>query len=296
MINIKSINNIVNKKFNTDKGWLYLVDLIKERYPYFNINEENLASLKIVPLSQEEFRETGFVGEYVASKNEIRILEEITDYDITLTEEEILETFLHELIHALTSKILKEQDLILEGFNQRRISDKLSSFFLALSEGVTQFITNDLLERKSDAYPFEAQIAYQLSMITSKENLISWYSNNDVESLLNELNRIDINFDVRKFIIDLYAMHLVLKGVVANDDERRATNIENSMLDMYLQTEGVQDKEFFDSLITAEMAEDIINPQELQQYGVIQNINDFGFKDIDEVKLKASEVLDWRGR
>lgn len=296
MIYIDSINKIVNKKYNTDKGWLYLVDLIRERFPYLQINEENLVNLQIVPLSEEKFKETGFVGEYVASKNQLRILEKVSDFDVIFTEEEILETFLHELVHALTSKYLPEEDMILEGFNMRRVSDKTSSFFIGLNEGVTQFIVNYLLNKKSNAYSFETQIASQLSLVLGMEELISSYFKNNIESLMQKIESIDKLFDFRKFIMDLYAMHLVLRGVVSNDDRSRATNIEKSMLDLYLKTSRENDQQFWESIITVEMAEDIVNPREIVQYGVKWDINEMGFSGISEVKEIASSVLDWRKR
>ena len=216
--------------------------------------------------------------------------------NVSFAEDEILETFLHELVHAITSRLLVNEDMVLEGFNIRRISDKTSSFFLGLNEGLTQFIVNSLLNKKSDAYPFETQIVSQLSLIIGEEQLISAYSKNDVESLMEEIVKVDSRFDFRQFIIDLYAMHLVLKGVAHNDDKSRATNLEKSMLDLYLKTSRKSDPQFYESIITVDMAEEIVNPTSLAQYGVRWDVDEVGFKGISEVKEIANNSLEWRKR
>ena len=45
-----NIDTIINRHFNTDKGFNYLVDFIKIKFPNLSINEENLKTLKIIKM------------------------------------------------------------------------------------------------------------------------------------------------------------------------------------------------------------------------------------------------------
>lgn len=56
------MNEIINRKYKTNKGYIDFIDLIKEQYPTFNINEDNVKNLSIIDMNEEYFSETGFVG------------------------------------------------------------------------------------------------------------------------------------------------------------------------------------------------------------------------------------------
>lgn len=290
------INSLINKYFNTTNGINYLVQLIKEKYPNFKINEDNLKNLKIVEIPEEEFLEHHRVGIYKAKKNEISILTKVTKFDYNITEEEILETFLHELIHCLTSYLKVEDDLILEGINFRKISDNNCSFFVAINEGITQLIVNDILKRNSDAYVFETHIAGQLSCIIGKEKLIECYSGNKFETIVNELENIDKEFDVQKFIIDVYAEYLILINAVNNgieeSDKTRVASIEDRLLELYLKTNREYDDLFFDSLMSNEEAESIINFEESVNIYGRQDISKYGLGNVGGAKEKFKKLIE----
>ena len=293
------INELINKKFNTDKGFYYFIDLIKEKYPYFKINEANLETLIVEEIPEEDFLKHGSFGIYYAKTNTLKILKNISKFNINITEDELIETFLHELIHVLTSYVLLEEDKILEGINYRRISDKASSFFLAINEGITQYIVNDLLNLKnSDAYIFETHIAKQLSLIIGKEKLLTCYSNNDFEGFIKALQAIDREFDVRKFVLDTYSEYLVLINAFASgdklEDKRRVAIIEDNLLELYLKTSREYDQEFLDSLFTYEEADRIINFEESVEYYGRQDISNYGLMDAGSTKDRFSKMLEER--
>ena len=201
------LNEIINNYFNTDKGILYLVDLIREKYPNFNINEDNLKNLSIVEMDVPYFEQTGFVGEYVADKKVIKVVkkETLSKYGSLFTDRDIIDTFLHELLHALTTKIDKDNGFILEGINLRRILDNNNSYFLSLNEGITQYFTNDLLDiTDNDAYVFESKVAELLSLIVGKESLIESYSNNNINSFLSNLNGLSEGMGQQIFVANIY--------------------------------------------------------------------------------------------
>lgn len=260
MIDINSyINELINRNFNTDKGIYYFIDLIKEKYPFFKINEDNLKTLSIVEMTPEYFRKTGFVGEYVAGRNEIKILKEsvFTEFGISFSEKEIIETFLHELLHALTSKIDNENGLILEGLNIRKIIDNSSSYFLATNEGVTQYLVNDLLGiDNSDAYIFETNIAKQISLIVSKEFLIKCYSNNDIETFLNQLKALDKDINLISFFQIIYAISDILKNSSLNNEDLVYVKlIQEQLIKLYLNSDRINDTEFASLILIKELSE-----------------------------------------
>lgn len=285
------MNEIINRKYKTNKGYIYFIDLIKEQYPTFNINEDNVKNLSIIDMNEEYFSETGFVGEYVAKRNEIKILRESKNYKFS--EEELIDTFLHELIHSLTSKI--SGAFILEGINQRIISTNQSSLFLGLNEGITQYIVNDLLGRKSDAYPFEVAIASQLFIILGKDKLIECYSNNNIEHFINNLKALDLELDEYKFITDIYYMSLIVHGVQLDmgvDHKITARKIQKQLLNLYLKSSRKNDQLFINSMMDEQLFKQVA-----QQNGIIYFNNEFykeffGFVGIEEVKSEfISQVI-----
>lgn len=287
------IDELINKKFNTNKGYLYFVDLIKEKYPTFHINEENLKNLTITEMSQETFNRTGFVGVYYAKRNKIELLKQIDYLDYTFSEDELLETFLHELIHALTSKIV--DGMVFEGLNQRIIENNLNSYFLAINEGITQFIVNDLLGKKSDAYPFESNIANQLAIIIGKDKLISQYSRNDIEGFINTLKGIDPDFNINNFIKIISAISLVLKGELklGNDlsDKTIVTEIQKQLLALYLNASVNKDSAFLEAMLDSRQAEEIIKQCAIKENQPNIKADDIGFKGLDEIKLNYATKI-----
>ena len=68
-----NIDEIVNRYFNTDKGYLFLVDLVRQKCPTLKINEDNLKSLKVETMDVSYHRKTYQSGVYTARDNTIKI-------------------------------------------------------------------------------------------------------------------------------------------------------------------------------------------------------------------------------
>ena len=276
-MNNNYINEIINRRYNTDKGYLYLIDLLKEKYPDFNINEENLNKLSIEEVSKEMFLETSFVGVYTAKDNKIRIF---TNYDIDgneiipgieITEEELINTFLHELIHCVSSKV--DGEMIYEGFNMR--VDGQSSYFLGINEGITQMVTDDILGYKSDAYVFQTIIARQLGEIVGKDNLVKAYSNNDIMMFEDLVMSKDCNFNFKDFIINNFYFNLIVNGHLFNNAEMIGTNIQEQLL--LLGKDKINDL-----VLNSNRINELVHLLPIDVF----SFSDIGFDDIDNVVNK----------
>ena len=276
-MNNNYINEIINRRYNTDKGYLYLIDLLKEKYPNFNISEENLNKLSIEEVSKEMFLETSFVGIYTAKDNKIRIF---TNYDIDgneiipgieITEEELINTFLHELIHCVSSKV--DGEMIYEGFNMR--VDGQSSYFLGINEGITQMITDDILGYQSDAYVFQTIIARQLGEIVGKDNLVKAYSNNDIMMFEDLVMSKDFNFNFKDFIINNFYFNLILNGHLFNNAEMIGTNIQEQLL--LLGKDKINDL-----VLNSNRINELVHLLPIDVF----SFSDIGFDDIDNVVNK----------
>ena len=283
------INYIINQKFNTNKGYLYLIDLIKEKFPTFAINYDNLSNLKIEKMTIDEFYQSGYVGVYNAKTNTIKILVDIESLGIEISQENILDTFTHEFIHAISSKIDLNEKIILEGFNMRTLSFQ-PSFLVGINEGITQMITNELLEIKSDAYPFHTLIAYQLLFIVGKDKLLEYYSNNDIEGLGKLLLNYNLSFDLKRFAELNYYMYFYLNGENIPSMESVGTEIQKMILEL---TEGLSDDEkrkFASLIIDEEKAKLIMQfvPRESKTQA------DCGLKDIQNVKTTYLNKLGYK--
>ena len=277
------INEIINKKFNTDKGYLYFCDLIKEKYPSFKINEENINNIIIEELTQEEFIETQFVGVYTAKNNTIKVFtnrdknnEKIYD-EIDLTDDELINTFLHELIHCMTSKV--NEDMILEGINMR-MPDGQSSYFLGINEGITQMITDDLLETKSDAYIFQTIFAKQLAEILGKDKLLEMYSNNQNNEFIESIMQIDPNFDIQSFVINSYYFNALVNGTNIPEARQIGTEIQLDLLNLQAKTNTKNEN--FDSLVLTK--EKVLELSANLPYIVI-SLRDCGFSNIEQLDM-----------
>lgn len=212
---IININQIINKKFNTDKGVLYLIELLQKEFPTLKMNLDVLPKLNVVEMPKEYYEQTGFVAEFVYERSEIKLLTNLEGNE-RLNENEILKSFLHELIHAVTSKA--DENFIYEGINIRDRETKQSSFFLGLNEGITQYIVNKVLGEQNDAYPYETTIATQLVAIIGEDDLMRSYSENSYEQLQQSIKSkcLDYSdFDFRVFIQSIYNISGYIFGGIA---------------------------------------------------------------------------------
>lgn len=248
------INRRINSFFKTDVGYLHILKLVKSKLPFLVINENNLENIKIEKMDYQYFLQSGFVGEYVASKNLIKLF--FGHQVINISESEIIETFTHEFIHLLTSEY-DHNGMLLQGFNMRSV-DNVDSYFIGLNEGITQMIAEDVLGiKKSDAYPFETNIARKLAVIIGKEKLIELYSKHDIDGLITEIAKIDLNFDMREFIIKVYCLHDFISGTNYSDALGLGTEVEQLLIDLYQKSGKDMDEDFSKLIIDKKMADEM---------------------------------------
>lgn len=254
-----NINDIIKSHFGVDKDYTYLIDIIKDKYKTFKINEDNLKNLIIEAMSKEEFFRTGFVGIYQIEKNRIGIFTNKDQngnkiVDANISNEELLDTFLHELIHALTSKI-DENGNILEGINIRQNGS--NSILLALNEGITQMISDDILGSFSDAYPFLKTFASQLSILIGKDNLIKYYSNNDIEGLVSTIDQIAGKGFTFNLINKINAFNLVTQNILEDGGAFIGDSIQNDLLMLRDKLNMKQNEEFNNLIIDSKKAKEL---------------------------------------
>lgn len=278
---IINIDHIINKKFNTDKGVLYLVELLQKQFPTLKMNLAVLPKLNIVEMPVEYYEQTGFVAEFVYERSEIKLLTNLEGSD-RLNEDEILKSFLHELVHALTSKA--DENFIYEGLNIRNRETKQSSLFVGLNEGITQYIVNKVLGQQKDAYPYETTIATQLVSIIGEESLIESYSNNSYEQLqrnIKEKCRDYSDFDFRIFIESIYNISGYVFygkdfGYNPSDFGQCLKNIQDITIKWYNSLEVSENGlfKFEDTILTQEKAVEI--------QGILLRASEyFGFEVLD---------------
>lgn len=197
------INNIINKKYNVTNGYLHLIELLEMQYD-LTLDKKCLNSLNITDMDEDYYKKTSFVAEYVAKDNKIKIYN-----SNSMRDEELLSSFLHELIHALSSKFINNdgEELLLQGLNMRN-SQGIDSYFLGLNEGITQMIANHLtLFDDKKAYQFQTQIASAFCEKLGEVEVVKKYFENDYESLAEMITQSNPSIDVYNFIINIYTFH-----------------------------------------------------------------------------------------
>ena len=294
---MRTIEEIINKKYNTTEGVKYLYKMIQEKYPYLITSPENFETLSIGEISKEEFLSTALCGVYLARENKIKYFTaEDNDgnpvlkdggKDVIISDDKLLETFIHEFIHMVTSKVEQKKDgtyEVNEGFNVRLIYPEgfVSLIPLGINEGITQMIALDILGKDySDAYPLETNIAKKLALILGKEKLIKMYANHAKEELVSSLNRIDSSKDIMDLINDIYNVHM---NISRNEDISiygLGTRIESDLADLYLMSNQDKDEEYKDLLLTeslkGKIKNDVANKTDHDDcfIGVEEYIDDF---------------------
>lgn len=273
------INKLINKKFNTDRGYLYIIDLIKSIFPTFKINSDNLENLKIEKMSSDEFLKDGCVGVYYVETNTIKLFTNFSMFGEKITDEEFIDTFIHELVHAITSRVDFKQNIIFEGLNMRKINGQ-SSYLVAINEGITQMIVNILLNRKSDAYPFHTLIAFQIADIIGIDKLIELYSTNNVNLFVAEILKIDPNFEINNFVIMNYIVYECLTGKKIVGAEAIGTDIQKFLIDLSLKREDINKiYKFYDLMIDENKANEIM----MNSPNGAENLEECCLKGIDKL-------------
>ena len=285
------IDEIINKKYSTKKGLLYFVDLLKEKYPSLKINESALATLKVEKMSQKNFLRTGFSGIYIAQSNTIKVFTNLDKngnkiYDYNLSEEELLNTVLHELIHALTS-VIKDDGTVLEGINMRS-KEGINSILIAINEGITQMLTDDLLNHSPNAYPFETNFARQLSYIIGSERLMEIYSLNDPELLLKELETISPGINIFHLFKLMYVFHLFTKGSLDYLPEGLGDQIQQMIIDIYKASNLNKNPEFRNVILDSKKVYEYSHLLPIKLFNPTQQL---GFNNIDKIKMSLNGII-----
>ena len=281
-----NINEIINQEYGTDKGFLFLIDLIRVKMPYFEINEDNLRTLIVEDMSIDQFIRTGFTGIYQEGRNRIGIFTNMDENgnpyyeDVQLSNEDLINTCLHEIIHATTTEMGPE-GIVLQGINLRQ--DNQDSFFIALNEGITQMITDDLLEVESDAYPFLKNFARQIGCIIGKEKLIEMYSKHDCQGIISALDNAYGKEIGLTLIQEIYYFDQIQKGNMVDGGYFLGDKIQQQLIELHDMT-GKVDDGFDDLIITNEKANEYVS----MLPGRFESIEKLGFstKNIDEERKK----------
>ena len=238
-------------------------------------------------MTKEEFMRTYFAGIYTASDNTIKIFtnkdeqgNNIFEYD--LTDEEIINNFLHELIHALTSTV-QEDKSVFEGINIR-LPNGENSIFLGINEGITQMITDNLLGKESDAYPFETTFAKQLALIIGEDKLLAIYSSNNPQLLIDEINKIG-SVDAATLCHEILLFQMVTKGELDDDGFNLGFVIQRHLMMLYEDSGVKMDDEFESLLLNSEKVKNYM------QYIPAQypSVDYLGFSGIDILEKKFKE-------
>lgn len=293
----KFVNNLFNYYFQTDKGYMCIIDLLKKEFPEIKIDFSNLENLQFVEMSESEYQSSRSHGIYRVSENKIYVYKDKTE-----TMENIVDTLVHEMIHSVTSKIV--DNLIIEGFNFRENLE--SSVFLYLNEGITQYIANRIMKSRSDAYPFESKLIEQLLVFGNDNELIQGFFNMDFKVLLIYLQKIDKDLDIHSFINKTYYSFKFFYSYIFNDFRiaefakaefyKLCPNNKNDIfyilqeefLNLYKKS-GKEIENFSELMLSEEEAEKVINPPGILEEQRL-DINLCGFKNIDELRNLGRKV------
>ncbi len=274
-----SINDIINQELGTDKGYLALVDLLRKKLPNFHINEENISTLKVEDMSLEQFMRTGFAGIYQEKENRIGIFtnkdangEDIFNEDFS--PRRLINSTLHEIIHAATTKKVDDRTT-LQGINIRQTTEEgtTDSFLVYLNEGITQMITDEVLEEESDAYPFLKNFAKQLGCIIGKDKLYEYYSTNNIQGLMRHIDSIYGERIAQKLVQEIYYFELVCEGKLKDGGFFLGDKIQEELTELHKRS-GKQDDNFDSLVITNEKAKEFIS----QLPRNIGSIEEIGFR------------------
>ncbi|HOZ54020.1 MAG TPA: hypothetical protein PKY25_01650 [Bacilli bacterium] len=241
------VNNIINKKYNTNKGYLYLLDLLKIRFPNFNINFDNLKEIKFEVMNDEYANRTQRCAEYRFGTNTLLINPIMIEKNQKEQKDDLfLNSFLHELIHCVTSKkevINNKYVYIVEGVNLRSENND-DSLFLGINEGLTQYITNQTLGMEDISYRLDVRVVEQLVSILGENYLIECYSNNKYNELGKELGN--------KFLNDSYLGHYAVLGLIEPAMMTGLlTRLQNSLVELY-NMRDCTDTKFYESVFDIE--------------------------------------------
>lgn len=287
----KFVDNLFNNYFNTNQGYMHIANLLKQEFPSINMDFSNLENLEFIEMSEKEYKESQSHGIYFAKGNKILIYK-----DKTLNDENLVETLIHEMIHAITSKVI--ENLIIEGFNFRDNGE--SSVFLYLNEGLTQYIANRIMKKRSDAYLLESKFIEQLLSLGNANELIQGFFNMDYMSLINYLQKTDNDLDVHNFVNKIYYAfkyfysyifcNFYEAGFYQNEFYKISSNnlhdvfyiLQEEFLNLYKKSIN-QPNNFKDLMLNESEVDMLLNPPGISEEQRL-DINLCGFRDIDKLR------------
>ena len=122
----------------------------------------------------------------------------------------LLNSIFHELLHASSTRVDLENNVIYSGFSQMHIHKedprKNEVYGIGINEGFTQYLANKLFDPNHNAisaysvYQEEQAIARALEKIVGEEKLRSLYFRADLQGLVNELEQYATREEIYKFI------------------------------------------------------------------------------------------------
>ncbi len=122
----------------------------------------------------------------------------------------LMNAIFHELLHASSTRVDLENNVIYSGFSQMFINKKDEKknevYGIGINEGVTQYLANKLFDPDLkmlpaySVYKEEQAIAKALEKIVGEEKLRSLYFRADLQGLVNELEKYATREEIYKFI------------------------------------------------------------------------------------------------
>jgi len=114
----------------------------------------------------------------------------------------------HELMHAASTRVDKEKNIIYSGFSQMYLHKedpkKTEVYGIGINEGVTQYLTNEYFPLDTfssySVYREEQAIAEGLEKIVGEETFRSLYFRSDLKGLVNILEQYVTKEEIYKFI------------------------------------------------------------------------------------------------
>lgn len=110
----------------------------------------------------------------------------------------VKEVIVHELIHAVSdhSFIRIKDGLILKSGLKKQYSCDKNCKFMALNEGLVQFLSNQILDRESLAYKGEVNFVKKIMKLVGEENMTDAFLCKDEANYLNIIDRL---FGINQF-------------------------------------------------------------------------------------------------
>ena len=128
----------------------------------------------------------------------------------TMVLSKVINSICHELLHAATTRVDKENGVIYSGLSQMFINKedekKNEVYGIGINEGLTQYYANKFFDPNHELTPAysiyeeEQMIAKVLEKIVGEEKLQSFYFRSDLKGFVTEIQKYASKEDIYKFI------------------------------------------------------------------------------------------------